>query len=197
MPVEVQPTIQELTGAIRSLANGKAVKRTEFLLSYSRSAPTVILPCARDCSILSYVFGGGPGAAAVEIYHHHGTPLKVGPDGVRHFAGSASREDTAGDHHSPPERVLRVRGDPAGGTEWFTTEPFYHGYDDFPLKVCYIDHTKAYDSVDRTLVWTVFTRFGVSQNIISVIRQFHDCMQACVRLDDRVRSGLLLFCCCC
>ena len=28
--------------------------------------------------------------------------------------------------------------------------------------------------------------FGVPQNIISVIRQFHDGMQACVRLDDRV-----------
>ena len=25
--------------------------------------------------------------------------------------------------------------------------------------------------------------------MISVIRHFHDCMQACVRLDDRVRSG--------
>ena len=28
-----------------------------------------------------------------------------------------------------PQRALRARGDPAGGTEWFPTEPFYHRYD--------------------------------------------------------------------
>ena len=39
-----------------------------------------------------------------------------------------------------------------------------------PLHVCFIDLTKAYDSVDRTLLWTVLARFGVPQNMISVIR---------------------------
>ena len=58
-----------------------------------------------------------------------------------------------------------------------------------PLYVCFIDLTKAYDSVDRTLLWTVLARFGVIQNMISVIRQFHDGMRPCVRLDDRVCSG--------
>ena len=57
-----------------------------------------------------------------------------------------------------------------------------------PLYVCIIDLTKAYDSVDRTLLWSVLARFGVPQNMISVIRQFHDGMRACVRLDDRVCS---------
>ena len=57
------------------------------------------------------------------------------------------------------------------------------------LYVRFIDLTKAYDSVDRTLSWTVLARFGVPQNMISVIRQFHDGMRACVRLDDRVCSG--------
>ena len=57
-----------------------------------------------------------------------------------------------------------------------------------PLYVCFIDLTKAYDSVDRTLLWTVLARFGVPQNTISVIRQFHDGMRACVWLDDRVCS---------
>ena len=57
-----------------------------------------------------------------------------------------------------------------------------------PLYVCFIDLTKTYDSVDRTLLWTVLARFGVTQNMISVIRQFHDGMRACVRLDDRVCS---------
>ena len=58
-----------------------------------------------------------------------------------------------------------------------------------PLYECFIDLTKAYDSVDRTLLWTVLAHFGVPQNIISVIRQFPDGMRAYVRLDDRVCSG--------
>ena len=58
-----------------------------------------------------------------------------------------------------------------------------------PLCVlCFMDLTKAYDSVDRTLLWTVLARFGVPHNMISVILQFHDGMRACVRLDDRVFS---------
>ena len=57
-----------------------------------------------------------------------------------------------------------------------------------PLYVCFIDLTKAYNSVDWTLLWTVLARFGVPQNMISVIRQFRDGMRACVRLDDRVGS---------
>ena len=57
-----------------------------------------------------------------------------------------------------------------------------------PLYVCFIDLTKAYDSVDCNLLWTVLARFGVPQNIILVIRQFHDGMRACVRLDDKVCS---------
>ena len=57
-----------------------------------------------------------------------------------------------------------------------------------PLHVCFIDLTKAYDSVDRTLLWTVLARFGVPQNTVLDIRQFHDGMRACARLDDRVCS---------
>ena len=56
------------------------------------------------------------------------------------------------------------------------------------LYVCFIDLTKAYDSVDRFLLWTVLVRFGVPQVMISIIRQFHDGMRACVRLDDKVCS---------
>ena len=58
-----------------------------------------------------------------------------------------------------------------------------------PLYVCFIESTKAYDSVDRTLLWTVLARFGVPQNMISAIGQFHDGMRACVPLEDRVCSG--------
>ena len=58
-----------------------------------------------------------------------------------------------------------------------------------PLYVCFIDLTKAYDSVARTLLCTDFARLGVPPNMISVIRQFHDDMRAWVRPDYRVCSG--------
>ena len=50
-----------------------------------------------------------------------------------------------------------------------------------PFYICFIDLTKAYDSVDRTLLWTVLACFGVPQNMISAIRQFHTmtCEHAC------------------
>ena len=57
-----------------------------------------------------------------------------------------------------------------------------------PLYVCFIDLTKAYDSVDQTLVWRVLARFGVPQKMILVIHQFHDGMRTCVRLENRVCS---------
>ena len=60
-----------------------------------------------------------------------------------------------------------------------------------PLYLCFIGLTKAYDSVDLTLLWKVLARFDVPQNMIAVIRRFHDGMRACVRLDDRVCSGWL------
>ena len=57
------------------------------------------------------------------------------------------------------------------------------------LYVSSIQLTKAYDPVDRTLLWTVLARFDEPQKMISVIRQFHDGIRACVRLDDGVCSG--------
>ena len=53
-----------------------------------------------------------------------------------------------------------------------------------PLYMCFVDLQKAYDSVDRTLLWKILARYGVPAKMISVIRQFHDGMRACVRLDD-------------
>ena len=47
---------------------------------------------------------------------------------------------------------------------------------------------KAYDTVDRTLLWQVLTRIGVPPQMIAVIQQFHDGMRACVRPDGGVCS---------
>ena len=56
------------------------------------------------------------------------------------------------------------------------------------LHMCFIDFQKAYDTVDRTLLWQVLTRIGVPPQMIAVIRQFHDGMRACVRPNDGVCS---------
>ena len=55
---------------------------------------------------------------------------------------------------------------------------------DTPLYLCFIDLTKAYDSVDQNLLWDVLARFGVPSRMLAIVRQFHDGMQACVLLDD-------------
>ena len=52
-----------------------------------------------------------------------------------------------------------------------------------PLFMCFIDLQKAYDSVDRSLLWAVFARFGVPPRMILIIHQFYDGMRTCIRLD--------------
>ena len=59
------------------------------------------------------------------------------------------------------------------------------------LFLCFIDLHETFDSVDRTLLWQVLARFGVSPHMVEVIRQFHDGMRACVRSgDDRYSEWL-------
>ena len=53
-----------------------------------------------------------------------------------------------------------------------------------PLLLCFIHLQKAYDSVDRTLLWQVLDRFGTPPQMKEVIRQFHDGIRACVPSDD-------------
>ena len=53
-----------------------------------------------------------------------------------------------------------------------------------PLLLGFIDLQKAYDSVDRTLIWQVLARFGTPPQMVEVIRQFNDGIRACVRSDD-------------
>ena len=50
--------------------------------------------------------------------------------------------------------------------------------------MCFVDLQKAYDSVDRELLWKVLARAGVPSVMIDIIRQFHDGMRARVRMDD-------------
>ena len=42
------------------------------------------------------------------------------------------------------------------------------------LFMCFIDLQKPYGTVNRTLLWEIFTRIGVPPQMIEVIQQFHD-----------------------
>ena len=58
-----------------------------------------------------------------------------------------------------------------------------------PLYMCFIDLQKAYDSVDRELLWVVLVvRFGVPEKTLTVIHQFHEGMRARVGTDDGEHS---------
>ena len=59
------------------------------------------------------------------------------------------------------------------------------------LFMCFIDLQKAYDTLDRTLLWQVLTRIGAPPQMIAVIQRFHDEMRACVRPDDGFCSDWL------
>eukprot|EP00903_Cladosiphon_okamuranus_P021702 g19952.t1 len=53
-----------------------------------------------------------------------------------------------------------------------------------PLYMCFIDLQKAYDSVDRELLWKVLARAGIPGEMIAVIRKCHVGMRARVCMDD-------------
>ena len=46
------------------------------------------------------------------------------------------------------------------------------------LFMYFVDLQKAYDTIDRPLLWQVLTRIGVPPQMIAVIQQFHDGMRA-------------------
>ena len=63
---------------------------------------------------------------------------------------------------------------------------------DTTLGMCFIDVTKAFSLTPSTALsrWTVLTRFGIPPRMLAVIRQFHDGLRACGRLDDGECSNI-------
>ena len=53
-----------------------------------------------------------------------------------------------------------------------------------PLYMCFINLHRAYNSVDRELLWVVLACSRVPKKTVTVINQFHDGMQARLRTDD-------------
>ena len=168
---------------------GRLLDRMESPSSYSRSPSTVIPTCNKDCSTSSLAFGGGRRPATVkkkdrtECGNYRGISL------VAH-AGKMLLKIVARRLSDYCERVGILPEEQSGfRPNCSTTDMMFVirrlqelvRKKRIPLYACFIDLTKAYDSVDRTLLWKVLTRFGVPLQMISVIRQFHDSMRAAQR----------------
>jgi hypothetical protein len=57
---------------------------------------------------------------------------------------------------------------------------------------CYVDLVKAYDRVNRLLMWELLKRYGVPESVVSVIQSFHDGAQARVRLQGEYSESFAL-----
>ena len=206
MPLGVQPTIQELADAIRSLANGRAVGPDGVSVELFK-IPLNVDPALRR-RLLDIVVSTWRGSevlqqwkyAIIMILHKKKDRTECGNyRGISLVAHACKMllKIIARRLSEYCERVGILPEEQSGfRANRSTTDMMFMirrlqelaRKKRIPLYVWFIDLTKAYDSVDRSLLWTVLARFGVPQNTISVIRQFYDGMRACVRLDDRVCS---------
>ena len=207
MPLRVQPTMQELTGAIRSWANGKAVGPdgvSAKLFKITLNGDPALRRRLLDIVVRFWRGGEVPQQwkyAIIMIFHKKKDRTECGNYRGISLVAHASKillKIIARRLSEYCECVSILPEEQSGfQPNGSTTDMMFvirrlqelARKKRTPLYVCFIDLTKEYDSVDRTLLWTVLARFGMPQNTISGIRQFHDGMRACVQLDDRVCSG--------
>ncbi|XP_072051734.1 uncharacterized protein [Amphiura filiformis] len=52
-----------------------------------------------------------------------------------------------------------------------------------PLYMVFIDFTKAFDTIDRELLWKLLEHYGCPYIFVKIIREFHDRMQATALVD--------------
>ncbi len=59
-----------------------------------------------------------------------------------------------------------------------------------PLYICFVDLTKAYDSIDRKTLWKILKKCGVDEKMIKIIRAFHDNMKAKINISGNFSNEL-------
>ena len=208
--------MQELTDAIRSLANGKAVGPDEVSVELFKTTLNGDLALRRRLlDIVVGIWRGGEVPqqwkyAIVMVLHKNKDRTECGNyRGILlvAYAGKILLEILIRRLSEYCERVGILPEEQSGfrpnrsTPDWMFVIRWLQELarkKQIPLYVCFIDLTKAYDSVDRSLLWTVLAHFGVPQNMISVIRHFHDGMRGCVGLalgfavEQGLRQGCML-----
>ena len=198
MPLGVQPTMQELADAICSLANGKAVGPDGVsveLFKITLNGDTALRRRLLDIVVRIQREGEVPQQwkdVIIMVLHKKKDRTECGNyrafSRVAH-AGKILLKIIARRLSEYCERVGILAEEQSGFRPNLSTTDMMFVIcrlqelarkKRVPVDVRFIDLTKACDSVDRTLLLTVLA--------ISAIRQIHDGMRACARLDDRVRS---------
>ena len=110
MPLGVQPTMQELTDAIRSLANGKAVGPDGVSVELFKITLNGDPALRRRLLDIVVRIWRGAGCRSSGKMTSSWYFTKRESDRVRqlqgHLAACARRQDTAEDYRSPPQRIL-------------------------------------------------------------------------------------------
>ena len=60
------------------------------------------------------------------------------------------------------------------------------------LYMTFVDLTKAFDTVSRDVLWKIMAKFGCPPRYITMVRQFHDDMQARVQNDGEYSEPFLV-----
>ena len=201
----IEPTEEEIATAMKVLANAKAVGPdglpVELLTLGLQQDRTILLELHR-LTILIWSEGNVPQQwkyAVITVLHKRGDKTECGNyRGVSlvSHAGKVLFKVVArilGAYCEAkgllPEEQRGFRPDRSTADMMFVRRLQEVGRkSEVSLFMCLIDLQKAYDTVDRTLLWQVLTRIGVPPQMIAVIRQIHDGMRACVRPDDVVCS---------
>ena len=63
---------------------------------------------------------------------------------------------------------------------------------DIPLYMCFIDLRKAYDSVNRELLWQAMREYGISGKIVRIMNSLYENTRAKVRVNGVLSECLSL-----
>ena len=202
----MEPTEDEIATAMKAMANAKAVGPdglpAELLKLGLQQDRTILLEIHRPTTLIWREGKVSPQwkDAAITVLHKNGDKTKCGNyrgiSLVSH-AGKVLLKVVArrlSAHFEAkgllPEEQCGFRRDRSTTDMMFVV----HRLQEIGRKagvslfMCFIDLQKAYDTVDRPLLWQVLTCIGVPPQMKAVIRQFHDGMRACVQPDDGVCS---------
>ena len=184
IPLGVQLTMQELTDAIRSLANGKAVGPDGLSVelfkitlngdpALRRRLLDIVVRIWRGVEVPQQWKG-----AIIMVFHKKKDRTECGNFRGISLVAHAGKILLKIITRRLSEYCERVRNLPEEQSGFppnrSTTDMMFvirrlqelARKKQISLDVCFIDLTKAYDSVDRTFLWTVLARFGVPQRCV-------------------------------